>query len=196
MISNLIYSFIFIIFVALIIALIEDKAKKNFGTKIIEIDGNHFLVPDFSSKGSDPKEIRSTGSKITCEVLSDLTGQRVRLNNYVDGSKSVITGDPVHVDCHEMTNNIMVDYKPREFFTFNGQDNINHDIYEFYDRLALDTIKKERISKVGHKYIEVPYTVDKCKKTEKGYECKDYVSDEVRKNKIRDYLKEQLLTIF
>jgi hypothetical protein len=102
MISNLIYSFIFIIFVALIIALIEDKAKKNFGTKIIEIDGNHFLVPDFSSKGSDPKEIRSTGSKITCEVLSDLTGQRVRLNNYVDGSKSVITGDPVHVDCHEM----------------------------------------------------------------------------------------------
>lgn len=196
MISNLIYSLIFIIFVAFVIALVEDKAKRNFGTKIIEIDGNHFLVPDFSNKGSDPKEIRSTGSRLTCETLTDITGQRVRLNNYVEGSKSIITGDPVHVDCHELTNNIMVDYKPREFYTFNGSDHINNDVYEFYDRLALDTIKKERISKLGYKYIEVPYTIDKCEKTEQGFKCHDNVDDNTRKQKIRDFLKEKLLTAF
>jgi len=176
--------------------IIEDQAMQNFGTKMVEIDGQHYLVPDFGAKGRDPKMIKSTGSNLACESLQEITGQRVKANRDVPGTKSVVSGKPILVDCHDINNNIMVDYKSREFFTYNGPDHVNEDIYEFYDRLALDTQKKEKISKLGYNYIEIPYLIDNCIKEGDEWNCKNNLPLSLRKERIKNYLKEKIIERF
>ena len=196
MLYNFIYFLIFFIIAAIIFWLIEDQAMQGFGTKMVEIDGQHYLVPDFGAKGRDPKVIKSTGSNLACESLQEITGQKVKYNRTIEGSKSVISGRPIMVDCQDTNNNIMVDYKPREFFTFNGPDHINNDVYEFYDRLALDTQKKERIGALGHNYIEIPYLVDNCVKVNNEWDCKKNIPLSLRKERIKKYLKEKIIESF
>ena len=195
MLYNFIYFLIFFVIVSVIFWIIEDQAMQNFGTKMVEIDGQHYLVPDFGPKGRDPKMIKSTGSVLACESLQELTGQRVKLNREVPGTKSVVSGKPILVDCHDINNNIMVDYKSREFYTYNGPDHINDDIYEFYDRLALDSQKKEKINNIGYNYIEIPYTVDNCYTENNQLKCTANLPQGIRKKRIKDYLKEKIIRV-
>lgn len=192
MLYNFIYFIIFFVVVSIIFWILEDQVSQNFGTKMVEIDGQHYLVPDFGPKGRDPKMIKSMGSTLACESLQELTGQRVKLNREVPGTKSVVSGKPILVDCHDINNNIMVDYKSREFYTYNGPDHINNDIYEFYDRLAIDSQKKEKISDIGYNYIEIPYKVDNCIIQEGELKCYQDLPVGVRKKRIKDYLKEKI----
>jgi len=196
MLYNFIYFLIFFIIVSIIFLILEDQLSQNFGTKMVEIDGQHFLVPDFGPKGKDPKMIKTTGSNLACESLNEITGQRVKINREVPETKSVISGRPILVDCHDTSNNIMVDYKSREFYTYNGPDHINEDIYEFYDRLALDTQKKEKMNKLGYKYIEIPYLIDNCNKEGDKWSCTDGLPIGLRKERIKNYLKEKIISSF
>ena len=161
--SNLIYYLIFAIMTTCLLIWLE----KNFtnieqGTKIIEIDGVQYMVPDFKPREFDPTTIKNIGSKLVCESLGEILGQKIKYNSNIPGSKSMISGDNLYVDCHEPNTNIMVDYKPMKLYDFDGSDYINKDIYEFYDRLALDSLKKDKISQLKYNYIEVPYNVDIC----------------------------------
>jgi hypothetical protein len=196
MIYNIIYFILFFLIVTIIFWILEDKAMESFGTKMVEIDGQQFLIPDYGPKGKDPKIIKSTGSVLACESLKEITGQRVKLNREVPGAKSVVSGKPILVDCHDIKNNIMVDYKSREFYTFNGPDHINEDIYEFYDRWALDTIKKETINNIGFKYIEIPYMVDNCSENQGVLECHKNIPMHIRKERIKNYLQEKIISSF
>lgn len=196
MLYNIIYFLIFFAIVTVIFWFIEDQMMSSTGTKMVEIDGQHYLVPDYGPKGKDPKMIKSTGSVLACESLQEITGQRVKINREVPGTKSVVSGKPILVDCHDVNNNIMVDYKSREFYTYNGPDHINEDIYEFYNRLALDTLKKEKITEIGYKYIDIPYTIDNCQKIGNTINCSQQIPLDIRKDKIKDYLQEQIISVF
>ena len=196
MLYNFIYFLIFFIIVSIIFWILEDQAMQNFGTKMVEIDGQHYLVPDFGPKERDPKIIKTSGSNLACDSLNEITGQRVKINREVPDTKSIVSGKPILVDCHDINNNIMVDYKSREFYTYNGPDHINENIYEFYDRLALDTQKKEKINKLGYKYIEIPYLIDNCEKENNKWNCKNNLPLKLRKERIKNYLKERIISSF
>lgn len=196
MLYNIIYFLIFFAIVSVLFWFLEDQAMQSFGTKMVEIDGQTYLVPDFGPKGKDPKIIKTTGSTLACESLQELTGQRIKFNREVPQTKSVVSGRPILVDCHDVNNNIMVDYKPREFFTYNGPDHVNNDIYEFYDRLALDTQKKESIGNMKYNYIEIPYLIDNCTKVDGEWNCKTNVPHELRKERIKEYLKQKIIDSF
>lgn len=179
--------------VSVIIWILEDQLTPNMGTKVVEIDGKPFLVPDFGPKGRDPKIIKSTGSVLACESLNEITGQRVKTNREVPGVRSVVSGRSIITDCHDTVNNIMVDYKSREFYTYNGPDHINDDIYEFYDRLAIDSQKKEAIKKLGYKYIEIPYNIDNCIIENGELNCYQDLPLNIRKKRIKEYLKNAII---
>ena len=195
MIYSIVYYLIFLIIITLIFWAIEDSTINKFGTKMVEVDGQQYMVPDFTAFEGDPKIIKSIGSKLTCDSLSNITGQNVKINKNIEGSRSILSGNPLKIDCHDMSNNIMVDYKPREFYTYEGRNNINDNIYEFYNRLAMDALKKDKIKELGYDYIEVPYTVDKCEKINGELKCSKYVDESVRRVRIKKYLKERLLQV-
>lgn len=195
MIYSIVYYLIFLIIITLIFWAIEDSTINKFGTKMVEVDGQQYMVPDFTAFEGDPKIIKSIGSKLTCDSLSNITGQNVKINKNIEGARSILSGNPLKTDCHDMSNNIMVDYKPREFYTYEGRNNINDNIYEFYNRLAMDALKKDKIKELGYDYIEVPYTVDKCEKINGELKCSKYVDESVRRVRIKKYLKERLLQV-
>lgn len=195
--SNLIYYLIFAILTTCLLIWLE-KNFSNFeqGTKVVEIDGVQYMVPDFKPREFDPKSIKSIGSRLTCESLGEILGQKVKYNSTVPGSKSMISGDSLYVDCHEPNTNIMVDYKPMKLYDFNGSDHINNDVYEFYNRLALDNLKKDKISQLRYNYIEVPYSVDICEYNNGEKSCEENKPYSLRKSRIKNFLHEKLLEVF
>ena len=153
-----------------------------------------FLI--FKPREFDPKSIKSIGSRLTCESLEEILGQKIKYNSNVPNSKSMISGDSLYVDCHEPNTNIMVDYKPMKLYDFNGSDHINNDVYEFYNRLALDSLKKDKISQLKYNYIEVPYNVDICEYQNGEKICEENKSYSYRKSKIKSFLHDKLLEVF
>lgn len=195
MIYGIIYYIIFLVLLSLLFWAIEDNTINKFGTKMVEIDGQQYMVPDFTAFEGDPKMIKSIGSKLTCDTLSNITGQNIKINRSVQGSRSMLSGNPLKSDCTDMANNIMVDYKPREYYTYEGQNHINKNVYEFYNRLALDALKKDSIKNMGYDYIEIPYTVDKCENQNGNLKCYKHVDEDIRRKRIRNYLKQRLLEV-
>ena len=177
---------------------LENRLSNSIESKVVEIDGMHYIIPTFTSIKSDPKDIKNIGSKLACESVGEILNQHVKHNMEIPGSKSFLTGNPLQVDCFDPSTKIMVDYNTENFYSFKGSDRYNKDFYEFYDRLALDSLKKEKIKELGYEYIEVPYTTDLCKKDEKTNRiiCNEKTSNSERKIKIKEYIRQQLINIF
>ena len=192
MIYAIIYYIIFLILVTIIFWAIEDSTINKFGTKLMEVDGQQYIVPDFTALEGDPKIIKSIGSKLVCDSLSRLTGTKVKINRNIEGSRSLLSGNPLKVDCFDQSNSIAAGYKPYEFYTYEGKNNINKDVYEFYNRLALDASMKDSLLTNEVRYIDVPYTVDKCEKINGQLKCSKFVEEKVRNKRIDNYLKQKL----
>lgn len=192
MIYGLIYYFIFLIIITLIFWAIEDSTINKFGTKLVEVDGQQFVVPDFTALEGDPKILKSIGSKLVCDSLERLTGQKVKINRNIENSRSLLSGNPLKVDCLDQSNGIAAGYKPYEFYNYQGRDNVNNDVYEFYNRLAIDASMKDTLSSMNITHIDVPYTVDKCEKVNGKLKCSKFVDEKVRRKRIDNYLKTKL----
>lgn len=196
MIYNIIYYIIIAIIFAMIVFYIEDAIANNLNSKSIEFEGQTIVIPDLSSFEGEPKIIKSNGSKLACETLSKVTGQKVKYNKSIDNDRGFLYRGQI-VDCFEIQNNIMLDYIPREYYTYNGPDEFNRNIYDAYNRWALHESKKDRISNEGLRYIEIPFTVDKCHRDNTGkLICKQNVPENIRRQRLEEYLREKVLAMF
>jgi hypothetical protein len=189
----IIYYLIFLVLMTMVFWFIEDSTINKFGTKIIEVDGQSFLVPDFTALEGEPRLIKSIGSKLTCDSLEKITGQKIKINRNLEGSRNLLSGNTLKVDCLDEANNISAEYKPREFYTFEGKNNINEDVYEFYNRLAIDASKKDFLSSQQKLHIEIPYTIDKCETIDGKLKCEKYVDESIRRKRIYNYMKKKIL---
>lgn len=192
MIYSIIYYLIFLIFLTILFWVIEDSTINKFSTKLVEVDGQQYMVPDFTALEGDPRTIKTIGTKLVCDALESLTGQKVKINRNVTGSRSLLSGSPLKVGCLDSSNGIAAGYKPYEFYNYNGKDNINWDVYEFYNRLALDASMKDSLNNLDIHYIEVPYTVDKCERVNGELKCSKFVDEGVRRKRIKNFLKKRL----
>lgn len=196
MIYNIIYYIIIAIIFALVIFYIEDMLSNNFSSKTLEFEGKTIMVPDISSFEGEPKTIKTNGSKLACETLSKITGQKVKYNKSIDNDRGFLHRGQI-VDCYETYSNILLDYIPREFYVYNGPDEFNRNVYDSYNRWALHASKKDRIADESLRYIEVPFTVDKCHRDqENNLVCKENVPENIRRQRLEEYLKEKVLTMF
>jgi len=195
---NFFYYIIFTVLIFVLIGIIFDRLSNSVDTKVVEMDGMHYMVPYYKGIGKDPRMIKDTGSIIACESLAEIMNQKVKLNASVSGAKSMNTGNSLNVDCYHPMTNTMVDYKPESFYKFTGKDINNSSHYEFYDRLALDEVKKQTIYEKNINYIEIPYLVDMCTYDPKNkeYSCSDKKDINERKKIIKNYLQKKLVEIF
>ncbi len=160
---------------------------------MFEIDGNTYIISNMGgNKKTDPVNLKNVGTRISCDLLKDITGQQVATDAGIMGTKSFISGDKLFVDCIEPYSGIAIDYLSKDFYSFkNGGP--NKDVYEFYDRVALNEYKKENLTNGGIKHVNIPYTVDHCTKTSDGeYKCEDNPSITLRKQRIKNYLDSKI----
>jgi len=160
---------------------------------MFEIDGNTYIISNMgNNKKVDPANLKNLGTRISCDLLKDITGQQIMTDASITGTKSFISGDKLSVECIEPYSGIAIDYLSKDFYSFkNGGP--NKDVYEFYDRVALNEYKKENLVNGGIKYVNIPYTVDHCTKNSKGeYKCEDNPSINIRKQRIKNYLNSKI----
>lgn len=160
---------------------------------MFEIDGNTYIISNMgSSKKTDPANLKNVGTRISCDILKDITGQQVMTDAEITGTKSFISGNKLAVECIEPYSGIAIDYLSKDFFSYkNGGP--NKDVYEFYDRVALNEYKKESLINGGIKYVSIPYTVDHCSKNAEGDTvCENNPSINVRKERIKNYLNSKI----
>lgn len=161
-----------------------------------EIDGNTYVISNMGkSMKSDPDNIKSVGTRIVCDTLKDITGVNVAQDQDINGTKSFLSGNKLKVSCVEPFSGIAIDYMPKESFEYGRGSKHSKDVYEFYDRLALNQYKKEILNNGGLKYFTVPYTVDHCEKINGEYKCEDSPNITDRKRRIREYLSETISDI-
>ena len=194
MIKRLVKSILTMIIITYIFYWLEMKMLENgyIQQKIMDIDGNKFLVPTFVLPDSDPSRISNIGSKLTCESLSELMGQKVEKNKYFGDIRSVVSKSGTYIDCYEPKTKLGVDYLPRDYYKYEGPDYKNTDVYDFYDRMAINESKKEKFQLKKNNYIEVPYKVDICEEKEGKLYCNKNTDHGIRKQRIKEYLKEKL----
>jgi len=156
---------------------------------MFEIDGNTYVISNMGlNKKSDPSNLKNVGTRISCDILKDITGQQIISDAGINGTKSFISGNKLSVDCIEPYSGIAIDYLPKDFYSFSN-GGTNSDVYEFYDRVALNEFKKENLTNGGINYVSIPYTVDHCSKNSKGeYVCEDNPSITTRKKRVKDFL--------
>jgi hypothetical protein len=166
--------------------------------QIVEVDGMHYMVPVFNGFRKDPRMIKDVGSVLVCESLAEIMNQKVKMNYPVPGAKSVTTGNSIFSDCYHPETGVMADYHSGEHYKFEGPSLYNSNENDFYDRHVIEEIKKEHITKNKMNYVEVPYLVDMCTWNHQNdnYDCKDYVDRGKRKEKIKNYLRDQLSVLF
>ena len=190
-----IQSILYITFLLILIWQIVFSENSLLGKQeaMFEIDGNTYIISNMgNNKKTDPGNIKNVGTRISCDLLKDITGQQIINDAGITGTKSFISGDKLSVDCIEPYSGIAVDYLSKDFYSFrNGGP--NKDVYEFYDRVALNEFKKENLINGGIKYLNIPYTVDHCSKNKEGdMECENNPSITVRKERIRNYLNSKI----
>ena len=171
------------------------KNNLNESEYITTMDENGYYVPT-ERKGEDPKILRTLGSKISCDALREVLGQRIKFGEKIDGTKSHLSGNPFEVDCFEPISKIGIDYNPKNFYSYEHPTDFNRDVYEFYDRQSISASKKDQINMLSHKYFEIPYTVDMCEQKNEELVCNNNVPNMVRKERIKDYIKRKLEDIF
>jgi hypothetical protein len=197
MIKRMLKSIITMIIVTYIFYWLEMKLLESgyIQQKIMDIDGNKFLVPTFVLPDSDPSRISSVGSKLTCESLSEVLGQKVEKNKYFYNIRSIVSKGGTYIDCYEPKTKIGIDYLSKDYYKYNGPDYKNSNVYDFYNRMAINESKKEKFLEQKNNYLEVPYNVDICDNIDGKIVCDDSLSHSIRKRRIKEYLKEKLSTI-
>ena len=197
MIKRLIKSILIMIITTAVFYWLEMKLLESgyIQQKIVDIDGNKFLVPTFVFPDSDPTKISSIGSKLTCESLSEVLGQNIEKNKYFRDVKSIVSKSGTYVDCYEPKANIMLDYLPEEYYKYNGPDYKNSNVYDFYNRMAINESKKEKLFLKKNNYFEVPYVVDICQEIDGKTVCDRNTDQKTRKSRIREYLREKIATL-
>lgn len=163
--------------------------------RIIDVDGNKFMVPTFVFRDSDPRKISDIGSKLTCESVSEILGQRPESNKYFNDVKSVVSKKGTYVDCYEPKTNVAVDYLSDDYYKFKGPDYINTDVYDFYNRMAITEAKKEKLFEKKLNYIQVPYKIDICQNIKGVSKCDKKTPIDVRKKRIKEYLRQKIIDI-
>lgn len=197
MIKRLLKSIITMIIVTYIFYWLEMKLLESgyIQQKVMDIDGNKFLVPTFVLPDSDPSRITSVGSKLTCESLSELLGQKVEKNKYLYDIKSIVSKSGTYLDCFEPKTKIGVDYLSKDYYKYNGPDYTNTNVYDFYNRMAINESKKQKFLEKENNYLEIPYKIDICSDVDGKILCDENTSHSVRKTRIKEYLKDRLSTI-
>lgn len=197
MIKRILKSIIVLIVTTAIFYWLEMKLLESgyIEQKVVDIDGNKFLVPTFVLRDSDPKKIADIGTKLTCESVNEILGQSVEQNKYFGDIKSVVSKKGTYVDCYEPKTSIAADYLSQDYYKFNGPDYKNSNIYDFYNRMAINESKKEKLFQKKLNYLEVPYNVDICELKDGKYHCDTKTPINVRKERIKAYLKEKIIDI-
>ena len=197
MIKRLLKSIISMVIITFVFYWIEMKLLEGgyIQQKVVDIDGNKFLVPTFVMPDSDPSKISSIGSKLTCESLSEVLGQKVEKNKYYGDVRSVVSKKGTYVDCYEPKTNIALDYLSHSYYKYNGPDYKNTDVYDFYNRMAINESKKEKLYIKNNNYLEVPYNIDICEDIDGKTVCDKNTDLKVRKSRIKEYLKEKIGSI-
>ena len=160
---------------------------------MFEMDGNTYVISNMGGASkADPASIKNLGTRLSCDLLRDITGQQISLNQSIQGTKSFLSGNKLSVDCIEPYSGIALDYLPEQFYSYDTKGP-NEDVYEFYDRVALNEYKKENLMNGGIKYLNIPYKVDHCEKKSDGkYECDNNPSINVRKKRLKQYLDSKI----
>ena len=197
MIKRLVKSILMMIIITFIFYWLEMKLLESgyIQQKIVDIDGNKFLVPTFVLPDSDPAKLSSVGSKLTCESLAEVLDQQVEKNKYFGDIRSVVSKKGTYVDCYEPKTNIILDYLSQDYYKYDGPDYKNLDVYDFYNRMAINESKKEKLFAKKNNYFEVPYTVDICKEIGGKTVCDKNTDHKIRKERIKSYLREKIATL-
>lgn len=198
MIKNFLKSVIILILTTMFFIWLEQKIMDSgyIEQKIVDIDGNKYMVPQFVMRPSDPKKIINSGNKLTCESMSEVLGQRIESNKYFDDVKNPVSKKGSYVDCFEPKTNLLVDYLSEEYYSYKGPDYINTDVYDFYNRMAINESKKEKLVDKKFHYIEVPYKVDICQEMDGKTVCDKKTPTNIRKERIKEYLREKIVNLF
>lgn len=190
-----IQSILYIAFLVLLIWQLVFSENSLMGKQeaMFEIDGNTYIISNMgSNKKVDPVNIKNVGTRVSCDALKDITGQQIITDAGITGTKSFISGEKLSVDCIEPFSGIAIDYLPKDFYSYRN-NGPNKDVYEFYDRVALNEFKKENLTNGGIKHLNIPYTVDHCFKNSAGeYTCENNPPISVRKERIRNYLNSKI----
>jgi len=156
---------------------------------MFEMDGNTYVISNMGgSRKTDPVSLKNVGTRLSCDILKDITGQPVSVDQQIENTKSFISGNRLSVDCIEPQSGIAIDYLSEDFHKYSG-GLPNKDVYEFYDRLALNQYKKEILSEGGINHMNIPYTIDHCDKSSDGnLVCDKNPSIKDRKRRLKEYL--------
>jgi len=197
MIKRLLKSIIMMILITYIFYWLEMKLLESgyIQQKIVDIDGNKFLVPTFVLPDSDPTKLSSIGSKLTCESLAELLDQQVEKNKYFGDVRSIVSKRGTYVDCYEPKTNIILDYLSQDYYKYEGPDYKNIDVYDFYNRMAINESKKEKLFAKKNNYFEIPYLVDICEEVDGKTVCDKNTNHSLRKKRIKNYLREKISSL-
>lgn len=173
----------------------DDDKGGSKDDKPVVIDGVKYKVGGKETLGNiqEAKPIKSLGSKLTCEILSKITGKPVYKNLNINNMDTIYGRTGGVVDCSEPLGGITVDYHNDEYYSFTGPSYRNSDINEYYNRMANDEYKKDQLSENNIEHIDVPYTVDMCETTTEGRKCSRSVPLNIRKQRIEKYLRDKLV---
>ena len=160
---------------------------------MFEVDGKTYIISNMGNNKTDPIGLRDVGTRISCDTLGEVTGQKIEINKPIDATKSFISGNKLSVECIEPLSGVAIDYLPREFYEYN--QNGPRDIYEFYDRFALQTYKMDEFSQKNIKYVNIPWTADHCTEKNGKRICENNPNINIRKTRLRKYITEKLKTI-
>ena len=189
-----IQTLLYIIFLLIMIWQLVVSEESTLGKQeaMFEFDGNTYVISNMGKTNMDPVDIKNVGSRISCDSLKDITGQKISLNHSVKETKSFISGNNLSVQCIEPFSGVAIDYLSKDFYEYKNRD-VNKDVYEFYDRMALNEHKNQELSQKGIKYIRVPWLVDHCiKGSDDKYVCEDSPSIAKRTERIKTYLQKIL----
>jgi hypothetical protein len=193
---NKIQNILYIAFLAILIwqLLYPENSLMGKPEASFEIDGNKYVISNMGGAGTkDPETIKTLGTRLACDSLNEITGQSVVSNGEIDETSSFLSNNKLVVDCMEPMSKIAVDYLPKELFNYDPRNNLG-DVYEFYDRAALNQFKKSKLAETDVNYITIPYTVDHCKIKDGKKVCEENPPITERKKRIKDYITRKIRT--
>ena len=113
-----IQTLLYIIFLLIMIWQLVVSEESTLGKQeaMFEFDGNTYVISNMGKTNMDPVDIKNVGSRISCDSLKDITGQKISLNHSVKETKSFISGNNLSVQCIEPFSGVAIDYLSKDFF--------------------------------------------------------------------------------
>ncbi len=155
---------------------------------IEERKDNDVYTRDFEKKNFQLKSFKSEGNTLVCEALDNITGNK-STNNFEFKTKE----GSFTVDCYDKLANVAIDYKDKNNYTYEENNQHTQNILDFYMRAFLSSIKTEKLKDLGVDYFKVPYIVDTCQKLGDELNCENKTTNGVRKNRIENYIRESII---